>query len=234
LQMTSGIYNYTETDAFYEAVEDDPSYAWTAEEVLTYIYDEDAYFEAGTDYYYSNSNYILAQIAIETVTGNSLAEELENRIFEPLGMDACYLETPELVGENVVRGYQWDDADWYEDITEINDGLGLGDGGIVCSASDLALFLPALMNGDLLDDAMLDEMLDSVDDGEGGTYGLGIVHEEGDFGTEIWHDGSSSGFQSIILYLPDEDLSLVILSNDNDAEIIADLAYDAIELVFEQ
>jgi len=230
LQMTSGIYNYTDTDAYYDAIDADPLHEWTAAETLTLIYDEEPDFAPGEDYYYSNSNYNLAQIAIESVTGNSLAKELEARIFAPLGMDSCYLETPEVFAENIVRGYELNDEDNLDDVTEINDGTGLGDGGIVCSASDLGRFLPSLMNGKLLDDAMLDEMFDTVDDGEGGEYGLGIAYSEGDFGVEIWHDGASSGFQSYMTYLPDEDLTLVILTNYLDSEIITDLSYDALAL----
>ena len=234
LQMTSGIYDYIETDAYYEAVYDDFSHWWEPEEVLSFIYDEDAYFEAGEGYYYSNSNYILAQIAIERLTNHSLAEELETRIFEPLGMDSCYLETIDNFGENIVHGYELDEDEELLDMTKINDGVGLGDGGIICSAADLGRFLPALMKGRLLTDEMLDEMLDTLDDGEGEGYGLGIIDDEWDFGREIWHDGASSGFQSLMLYLPDEELMLVILTNNFDSEIIEDLAYDALSIALDE
>jgi D-alanyl-D-alanine carboxypeptidase len=233
LQMTSGIYNYTDTDAFYDAVYADPDYPWTAEETLTFIYDEEPYFAPGEGYFYSNSNYNLAQIAIENVTGNALADELEARIFAPLGMNSCYLETPDVFAENIVRGYEANDDNMLDDVTEINDGTGLGDGGIVCSAADLARFLPSLMNGKLLDATLLNAMLDIVDDGAEGAYGLGLAYSEGDFGSEIWHDGAASGFQSYMTYLPDEDLTLVILTNNFDSEIMADLAYDALALVFD-
>lgn len=233
LQMSSGIYDYLETDAYNEILEDDPLHPWTPEEVLSMAYGEDAYFEAGTDYSYSNSNYILAQILIERVTGNSLAEELEDRIFQPLAMESCYLETYDVFAENIVRGYEvWDDD--YVDVTEINDSTGLGDGGIICNAEDLGLFLPALMNGEILDDAMLDEMLDTIDDGEGGEYGLGIVSMDDSYGWEIWHDGASAGFQSFMYYLPDENLSLVILSNNFDSEIVVDLFYDVMDLALDE
>ncbi|MEQ9028373.1 MAG: serine hydrolase domain-containing protein [Aggregatilineales bacterium] len=229
LQMTSGIFNYTESDAFNDAVDADPSYQWTAAETLGFVVDEDPYFEPSEGYYYSNSNYNLAQIVIETVTGNSLAVELEARIFAPVGMDACYLETPDRFAQGIVRGYQLGDGDGYEDVTEYNDGTGLGDGGIVCNATDLAKFLPALANGDLLGEAMLAEMLNTVDDGEGGAYGLGIGYDESDYGTMVGHDGASSGFQSSMVYFPDDDAVVIVLTNNMDSEIIEDIAYDAID-----
>jgi D-alanyl-D-alanine carboxypeptidase len=233
LQMTSGIYNYTESDAYYEAVEADPDYPWKASEVIEFAYGEDAYFDVGDDYTYSNTNYILAQLIIEAARGNSLADELENRIFEPLGMDSCYLETPDVFAENLARGYTWMFDD-YIDITEVNDGVGLGDGGIVCNAEDLGIFLPALYDGELLNDAMLEEMFDVLESGEGEGYGLGIVVEDGDYGLEIWHDGASSGFQSLMDYLPDENLSVVILTNNFDSEIVGDLFYDALDTVLDE
>jgi len=227
LQMTSGITDYLNTDEFYDAAMDDPTHWWTPDEVLTAAYGYDADFVAGTDYFYSNSNYILAQLVIEGITGNALGTELENRIFAPLEMNSCYLETEATFGAGIVRGYA-DYGDGLEDVTLFNDGVGLGDGGVVCSAADLAKFMPALLSGELLEADTLAQMLDAVDDGEGGAYGLGIGVDESEFGQLIGHDGSTSGFQSIMLYLPDYDLSIVVLTNNFDSEIVFDLAYDVL------
>lgn len=232
LQMTSGIADYTGTDGFNDAVEDNLSYAWSAEETIEFIYDEPADFPAGEDYEYSNSNYNLAQIIIEEVTGESLADVLDEQIFEPLGMAGCYLETPDVFGQDIVRGYEVDFGEWL-DVTNINDGVGLGDGGIVCPAEDLAKFPAGLLN-DLLEDESLEAMFDTVEDGDGGEYGLGIAYEDGEYGEMISHDGATSGFQSTMVYLVDEDLTLVILTNDFNTEIIEDLAYDLIDSVLDE
>ena len=231
LQMTSGIYSYTDTDAFDDAIFDDPTYAWTAAETVTFVYDEAAYFPAGEGYEYSNTNYNLAQMIIESVTGETLAELLQAHIFDPLGMDSCFLETPDRFAQGMVRGYEYYDD--YEDVTEFNDGIGLGDGGIVCSAEDLAKFPSGLVD-ELLSDDSLEAMFDTVDDGYGGQYGLGIGYDETDFGTMIWHDGATSGFQSTMQYLPDEDLVVVVLTNDFTSEVIEDIAYDAIDLALDE
>lgn len=231
LQMTSGIFNYTESDVFNDAVFDDPSYMWTAAETLSFIIDEEPYFEPGADYYYSNSNYTLAHVLIENVTGESLADELETRIFAPAGMDNCYLETPDVFAQGIARGYQLDDDDKYIDVTEVNDGTGLGDGGIVCTVADLARFLPALMNGEYLGEDMLAQMLDTVDDGEGGQYGLGIGYDETEYGMMVSHDGASSGFQSSMLYLLDVDGVMVTLTNNLDSEIMEDLVFDLLDFL---
>ncbi|MFW5709694.1 MAG: hypothetical protein ACOCX5_05690 [Chloroflexota bacterium] len=97
-------------------------------------------------------------------------------------MDDCYLETPAVFAQGLVRGYQLGEADDYVDVTEFNDGAGLGDGGIVCTVGDFAKFLPALMNGIYLGEDMLAQMLNTVNDGEGGAYGLGIGYDETEYG----------------------------------------------------
>lgn len=231
LQMTSGIFSYTESDAFDDATYDDPYYSWIAAETIEFVYDEPAYFPAGEGYYYSNTNYNLAQMIIESVTGNALSDELQSRIFDPLGMDTCYLETPDVFAQHIVRGYSLYDT--FEDVTEYNDGVGLGDGGIVCTAEDLAKFASGLVN-DLLPENMLEEMLNTVDNGDGGMYGLGIGYDETEFGMILGHDGATSGFQSTLQYLPDEDLVVVVLTNNFDSEIIGDIAYDAIDFAWNE
>lgn len=232
LQMTSGIPDYLPTDAFYDAVLDAPDTFWTPEETLAFAYGEPADFAVGSDYNYSNSNYNLAQIIIEGVTGEPLADVLQAVVFEPAEMDTCYLESTDTFAKNIVRGYDYaDDSDDLVDVTEINDGVGLGDGGVVCTAADLAKFMPALIEGDLIGEDMLEEMLTAVDDGAGGQYGLGIDYAED--GYMLGHDGSTSGFQSTMVYFPEEYISVVVLTNFAESEVLADVAEDAITLWFE-
>lgn len=220
LNMTSGIFDYTQSDAFNGAVEDDPTHPWTALETVRYAYGEPAYFAPGAGYAYSNTNYNLLQLVIENVTGSTLARQLEARIFQPLGMKNSFLEDPARLGAGLVRGYA-DGAD----VTLVNDGVGLGDGGIVTTAGDLALFMRALFGGKLL--KSLDAMMDWVDDGEGSWYGLGLGYSETEWGAAFGHDGASSGFQSSALYLPEGDLVVIVLTNNFDSDIVEDLFYEA-------
>lgn len=236
LQMTSGIPDYLGTDEFYFAFLDAPDTFWTPEQTLTFAYGLPADFPVGDGYTYSNSNYTLAQIVAESVTGQPLRDIMAERIFGPADMATCYLESPDTFAQNIVRGYDYpeDGGDGYADVTTINDGVGLGDGGVVCTAQDLAKFMPALIGGELIGDEMLAEMLDAVDDGNGGTYGLGIDYEQdGEYGYTLGHFGATSGFQSAMHYLPDENLSIVILTNFAESEAPEPLSLDLQALSFD-
>jgi D-alanyl-D-alanine carboxypeptidase len=235
LQMTSGIADYLATDAFLDAVEDAPSTFWTPKQVITFAYNEPAEFPAGTDYYYSNSNYILAQLIIEALSGQPLADVLTEAVFAPADMDTCYLETASNFAQTIVRGYDFDDDDNLVDVTEVNDGVGLGDGGVICTADDLAKFLPALLNGDILSERMLAEMLSTVPNPDGAPYGLGIdVDDDGEFGRSLGHGGVTSGFQADMLYLPDEGISVVAMTNFAESDVLEDIVFDAIDILFAQ
>jgi D-alanyl-D-alanine carboxypeptidase len=133
LAMTSGVPDYTASDEFDERVRQRPSYPWQAAEVVAFVFDEPASFDPGTDYEYSNTNYILAQLAIERVLNTTLQQAMAERMFEPLGLTGSFVEMPGRFAEGIVTGYE-DHRGW-EDVTRINDGVGLGDGGVVSSRS---------------------------------------------------------------------------------------------------
>lgn len=219
LNMTSGIFNYVESDAFYDATME--SRAWKAEEIIPYILDGEPDFAPGESYYYSNSNYILAQLIIENATGNTLSEELQKRIFKPLGMTHTFLENPNEVGKGIIQGYGDEDGDGtLENVTNYNDGLGLGDGGIVSTVEDLALFADELIiSHSLLSEESWHQMTDMVDDGEGGSYGLALYPYEIGDATFLGHDGASSGFLTQMWVDVDDDITIVMFTNNFDSEV---------------
>ncbi len=232
LQMTSGIYNYTESDAYYDTVFADPETAWTAADTVALVEGQPAYFAPGEGYYYSNTNYTLAQLVIESVTGVGLGENLKTRIFDPLGMSSTFLENNATIGEGLAQGYtDWDGDGTLDNVTRVNDGIGLGDGGIVSTAEDLVLFVRGLFEGDLLSEDSSAELTHFIDDGEGGWYGLGLEWVETDTGEWMGHSGLSSGFQSMMYYSEEESAVVIALTNSTDVEYLYDIAVEAAEAV---
>lgn len=219
LAMTSGVPDYIASGAFDEQVQRNPSRPWTPTEVLAFIHDEPASFEPGSDYEYSNSNYILAQLIIESRLGMSLQEALDERMFRPLGLSQTFLEMPGRFAEGIVRGYE-DHGDWV-DVTRVNDGVGLGDGGIVSTAAELARLAEALWNGVILSEASRNRMMREVRD----NYGLGIGVDRSPFGRLYSHAGATSGFQSVFVLVPSRDAVLVVLTNNFDSEALEDIVY---------
>ncbi|MBW4437763.1 MAG: beta-lactamase family protein [Pleurocapsa minor GSE-CHR-MK-17-07R] len=222
LGMRSGIPDYLETDEFWEAVDDDPAFVWTPEEALSFAFDLPAMFAPGEDYYYSNSNYLLAELVLENATGQPLHTLMRDRILDPLGLDDTYTQISELLLGGFVDGYEDFDGDGVSEmVSDINDGAGLADGGLISTADDLSIFYLALLRDQtLLSEAGMTEMLSFRDDGEGDVYGsgysLGLTSWTTPFSTGWGHSGAVLGFVSTGYYLPALQISVIVLSADAD------------------
>ena len=91
LSHTSGLIDYMNDQKAWRSVfVRNPYRQWTHGEVITYIYDRPLLFEPGTDFHYSNSNYILAGLIIERVTGRPLHALVRDRILAPLGLQRTF------------------------------------------------------------------------------------------------------------------------------------------------
>jgi CubicO group peptidase (beta-lactamase class C family) len=147
--------------------------------VLALATDNELLFPPGTAWSYSNTNYAVAGLLIERVTGTSVARQLQRRLIRPLGMrhtwfptDTAALPPPRL------RGYMpLDDQPPLvdADITRFNPSFFWASGALVSNVDDLDRFYDALFDGRLLPRRLLAEMLTPVDTGApGAAYGLGL------------------------------------------------------------
>lgn len=207
------------TDEFQQAVRANPTYQWTATEILEYIYDLDPVDMRGS-FSYSSTNSLLLQLIVETVTGQPFAKAVQQRIRTPAGLSNTFTELSDDIPSGFAQGYaDWNGDGTAENVTQplINDGLGLGDKGIIANAPDLVRFFQVLFLGDkLLYPSSLDQMLKTVPVGMGDSYGLGVMHMETRWGEAWGHQGNALGFQSALVYLPVHDLILVVWANDGE------------------
>jgi D-alanyl-D-alanine carboxypeptidase len=223
LAMRSGIPDYLTTGGFWQAITDDPLTEWTPQEAITYAYGEPALFAPDEDYDYSNSNYLLIQIVLETAAGEPLHRLMRTYILDPLGLDETYTQIMEDRPGGMVESIaDFDEDGTLEDVSQLNDGAGLGDGGLVSTVADVTAFYTALLQNEALlsADSMAD-MLDFGDDNEGAYYGLGLSAWDTELGEAWGHTGAVIGFSSLGMYLVDEDIILVILSADESLDVDA-------------
>lgn len=159
-----------------------------------------AEFEPGAGWAYSNTNYAIAGMVIEKITGNSLGAEITRRIIEPLGLRDTYYPDP---GETGIRGPHpvgYLETDGVRvDYTEQNVSVAGAAGAMVSTGADLNRFFTALLNGELLAPAQLAEMKQTVPvpgAGESLDYGLGLMRSSLSCGKDSWgHGGDIDGFE---------------------------------------
>ncbi|MEU8813122.1 serine hydrolase domain-containing protein [Actinoplanes sp. NPDC048796] len=152
-------------------------------------------------YSYSNTNYVLAGLIVEKVTGHSYRGEIGRRILQPLGLRDTYFEgtDPLIRGPHMHAYVPWTDGE-LRDFTRCNMSWGWAAGEIVSTARDLNVFYRALLTGRLLKPSLLAQMKTTT--GVDG-YGLGLYYVDLPCG-RIWgHDGGTIGHQTVSWHSPD-------------------------------
>ncbi|WP_413317751.1 serine hydrolase domain-containing protein [Agrococcus sp. 1P02AA] len=149
------------------------------------------------EYAYSNAAYVALGVALEEATGERVADLLEERIFDPLGLrQTSYPDQPGLRG-NAMQEAMWDGQRWH-DLQHFDPTFFSHAGALVTSARDLSAFTEALITGEVVSPALLAEMLEPVTEATG--YGLGIYRVPdpcvpGDY--LYGHDGGAMGTVSV-------------------------------------
>ncbi|MED1512468.1 serine hydrolase domain-containing protein [Bacillus proteolyticus] len=199
LNHTSGIAEYSRSK---EADFTHTKRLYTAEELVNIGLLMPPDFAPGKGWSYSNTGYVLLGILIEKVTGNSYAEEIENRIIEPLELSNTFLpgNSSVIPGTKHARGYEgYDGASELKDVTYFNPSIGSSAGEMISTADDLNKFFSYLLSGKLMKERQLKQMLTTVPTGraEIGGYGLGIYETKLPSGVQIWgHTGDIPGFST--------------------------------------
>ncbi|WP_197319901.1 serine hydrolase [Saccharomonospora sp. NB11] len=170
----------------------------------------------GEKFFYSNTNYILAGMVIEAVTGNHPATEIEQRIIEPLGLtDTSYPTEPTTDGE-WMSGHFWATSLLIRDVTVSNVQVSGAAGAMVSTLDDLATFERALLTGELLPEQQLEELKTLVPASEDGTagYGLGVIKAETPCGPVWQHTGGVLGYFTLWLTSDDGEKQVVLAANE--------------------
>nr|WSW57657.1 beta-lactamase family protein [Streptomyces sp. NBC_00998] len=170
-------------------------------DLLDIAFQRKADFAPGASWGYSNTNYLLAGLIIQKVTGRPLAEEMDKRVIQRIGLRHTYFPAPGdmAIREPHPRGYHKDSADApLRDVTEIDPSVGWAAGQLISTNSDLNRFFTALLAGHLLPAAQLAQMRTTVPIGDTGAgYGLGLMSRPLSCGGVYWgHGGDINGFET--------------------------------------
>ena len=201
LQHTSGLPEHT--DYYFSsnaaALENIQHYI-PARDLLDVALSKPAAFEPGTQWSYSNTNYIVLGMLIERVSQRPVGEQIDQRIIKRLGLSHTYFPGN---GEKKIRGshpqgYHINGEGKLEDVTEMDASLPWAAGAMVSTPSELNTFFQAVFDGRLLTQASIDEMKKGVDTGSGGmVYGLGLFGTPLSCGGTSWgHGGGIFGYET--------------------------------------
>ncbi|GAA1311876.1 serine hydrolase domain-containing protein [Pseudonocardia xinjiangensis] len=248
LQHTSGVFNFT--GEYYDDGTVVPGIPWQGqewvdnrfatyrpEELVRLALSKPARFEPGTDWSYSNTNYVLARLLIEKVTGRSVAEEMQRLILGPLRLSGTVVpDASEIPEPHAHAYYRYENAGEQKtvDVTRQNPSWISSGGDMISTTEDLATFISALMRGELLPAPLLAEMCRPHP--EAG-YGLGVfVQDTACGGTVITHNGGIAGHAALMYSTPDGSKTLTASLNyvDDAAMSLAGAFHKATQRLLEE
>jgi len=207
LQHTSGIYNYTNDLAVLSTYENylanrfdhyDPA------DLVALAMKHEPGFAPGTQWDYSNTNYILAGMVIERLTGRSWATEVRARILQPLGLRQTSSpgDRPSVPAPHAKGYQQWTPGGPLNDTTMFNPTVADAAGNLITTPTDLARFWQALQRGQFLKPRQMAQLHQTVladtfqDFIPGARYGLGIMYIPNRCGGYWSHGGDVLGMST--------------------------------------
>jgi D-alanyl-D-alanine carboxypeptidase len=237
--MTSRIAEYGDNPDFLAALAAHPEHVWTVPQLI-------AFAEPGTPgapappkqpWHYANTNYLLAQLIVERVTGHTLQAEIEGRLLGPrYGLtDTFYSDDvyPAAVTDRMVSGYFFNRSPGNEplapllgrDMKTIGVSTGQGAGGMVSRPEDMTRWARALYQSDMLPPRQRAELMQLVSMRTGQplarptrsdptAFGLGVESWRWPLAGRGWYYfGETLGYRSFYTWFPRSDTVIAISLN---------------------
>lgn len=241
LNMTSGIPDYSGTDAFVQELGNDPLHVWPPQELIDLVATTPAMFAPGSQWSYTNTNYIILGLIVEALRGQPLETVIQERILDPVGLaETEFPTTPDIPapGTHGVLVLIDDNLDPLQTQSiNVSPSAFWAAGAMTSTVGDLERWVPVLAEGSLLSPGLQAERMTLVPipianvfapfpGSDAATlpagYGLGLFAAGGYVG----HNGDVPGFESIMVHDPATGTTIVQLQNASMLEEIDDKQND--------
>ena len=193
-------------------------------------------FDPGTQWQYSNTNFVIAGLIVEKASGMPLLQFLSQHIFVPLGMKSVMNIDQERLTETDATGYLRYALGPPRVAPKEGRGWLFAAGELAMSAEDLAKWDISLINQTVLTPASYRQMETEVvlKNGLGTGYGLGVDVRQELGQRAIEHGGEVSGFTAHNLVFPDQRMAVVVLTNQDSVDASSAIARKVAALLFRE
>ena len=231
-RMTSGYPDYVREPAFDQANLENPFKQWTPQGQLAFVVDQPLYYEPGTNWNYSHTNYVILGLALEKITGMPLSRLLRTRVLEPLGLDQTRSSQTASVPSPVLHAFTAerreylgvpDGSPFLEESTFWNPSWTLARGSVqTTDIDDVHASAIAFGTGELLSRQSYRAMISTDLRGFGGpvegcgfscftqnvaySYGIGLVTS----GNWVLQNPMFAGTAAVAAYLPSDDIAIAV------------------------
>ena len=222
LNHTSGIPNYTsfpDFSAFTTSTK-------TPEQQIDFFRNKPLNFQPGSSFEYNNSGYVLLGYLIEKISGQSYQDFVVNNIFKPLEMNNSGYDSHSEIILHRAAGYMVS-SNGIRNADYLDMSIPYSAGSLYSNTQDLLRWEQGLFVGKILSAESLKKMLKPFKN----DYGFGVRIYSLNEHKAISHAGGTSGFNTKLIYCPDDELTIIVLANLNALGYVAqDLALKLVSL----
>jgi D-alanyl-D-alanine carboxypeptidase len=223
LNHSSGIPEHVATAEFTSLIKADPDKVWGHAELLKTTQGKPALFKAGEGWSYADTNYIVAALVLEKVSGRPAYDLIQERIIGPLKLTGTSPSTSRTL-EGLVQGIGMPNSPFHTGplLTDgrlpFNPQMEWAGGGFVSTPLDLARLTRALCEGKLYNGELLKQATTGLAarTGRGHKYGLGFQIRPMRRGETWGHSGWFPGYQTDIHYFTEHKFTIAVQINTDD------------------
>lgn len=210
LTHTSGIKDFTKMKSISEIAQKEMS----PKMMVDFFKNEPVDFKPGEKFDYNNSGYVLLGYLIEQITGEKYEDFIRKNIFEKAGMNNSFYASDRKIIKNRAYGYH-QKSDGYVNKTVINFSVPFASGSLMSTVEDMLKWQNALNKNIILNKGEGKKAFTKyrLNNGEEFNYGYGWHLKDINGISTREHGGSIFGFKSMGIYIPDEDIYVVGVSN---------------------
>lgn len=183
-------------------------------------------FAQGTNFDYSNTNYILLGMVIEQITGNTFAHELHQRFLSPLNLSHSFFRPQDSLAAILTPGWtSFSSPNVYNTdaspvINDCSASMLFTAGSMFATPSDVCRFTRELWSGNIISTGSLDTMKQCTNVNFGGGcdgYGYGTMRYQFNGKTYYGHAGDFFGFTQLTIHQQEDSVTLTLSVNRNGA-----------------
>ena len=221
LNHTSGVPDFTRSEAFRQAFLASPTVAPPPEQFLEFVKDEPLVFTPGSRYEYSNSDNIAVGLMVQAATGKTYQDALQEQVYGPLGLTQTSLPAGPEMPAPYIHGYDREGDGLPEDISEIAAaGWGWASGGIISTPLDLNRFIRGYVGGGLFGPDVQTQQRQFISGGGSeprgpgaNAAGLALFRYQTRCGTVYGHTGNIFGYTQFMAASSDGSRSVTVSIN---------------------
>lgn len=225
LSHTSGLPNYGEVSAYFDALKATPHYPWSRTKFLSLAQSQGLKFPPGQGWAYSNIGYLLLKLILEKVTNLPIQQYLEKIVFNSLNLKRTFFVNTLEDARGLTPGYsKFFSENELQDVIPFYHPGWVSHGVIASTAPELAKIIDSLFAGNLLHPSLLEQMLAPIHIFEQKHplfnsigYGLGLcLSVDSPYGKVAGHNGAGPGYSVAAYHFPnllENSMTFVALAN---------------------